>query len=171
MNIFIQDAIANATVNQLLTAILQGDPDDPDIVVYINSPGGEIDASYAMYDILRLSGKHIITFAVNEIFSCAIVIYLAGDERFATNYSNFMVHEPFHEYGTDATVTKNQYQRNLKELSSATQEYLSLISNRTKISVPKMKQYMAEAPQNEWFFKTKVAKKYGFVTKIGVPLF
>lgn len=171
MNIFIQDTICNATLNQLLTSLLQADPDDPEIIVHINSPGGEIDVAYAMYDILRLSGKYIVTFAVNEIFSCAVIIYLAGDERFATNYSNFMIHEPFHEYGSDVAVTKNQYQKNIKELSGATNEYMSLISRRTKISVPKIKQYLAEAPQNEWYFKTKIAKKYGFVTKIGVPLF
>lgn len=171
MNIFIQDAICNATVNQLLTALLQTDPADPEIIVHINSPGGEIDVSYAIYDILRLSGKNIITFAVNEIFSCAIIVFLAGDERYATNYSQFMIHEPFHEYGSDAAVTKNQYQKNIKELSESTHEYLSLIAERTKISVAKIKQFMSSSPQNEWYFKSKIAKKYGFVTKIGVPLF
>ena len=82
-------------------------------MVYINSPGGEVECGYALYEILKLTGYKIITYAINECFSSAITVYLAGDERCATTYSTFMVHEPYHEYDNETNLTTKSYKMSL----------------------------------------------------------
>lgn len=170
MDILITEAITNATVTHVLKEILAKKDDKKVITLYINSPGGDVDAGYAIYDILRLSGRKIITYAVSEVFSCAIILYLAGDERYASNYSNFMVHEPYDEYDKDASITTKEYTKSLKELQVTTDDYFKLISKHTTLTPTKIKNYVKRAEDGEWYFKTAMAKKLGFVTKIGIPL-
>ena len=179
MDIFITDVISNATVNRVLQEIIQKKEtkdtkeDKKKIVVYINSQGGDVESGYALYEIFKLSGLKIITYAINEVFSSAITVYLAGDERYATNYSNFMVHEPYHEYDEDSntTMTTKSYKKYLKELQGATNEYFKLICKHTVLTPQRLKRYIARAESGDWYFRAALAKKLGFVTKIGAPLF
>jgi len=168
MDILITETINNATVNRVLKEILDK-KQDQEIAVYINSHGGEVECGYAIYELLKLSGRKIITYAVNEVFSCAIVIFLAGDERYATNYTNFMVHEPYHEYEEDSSMNSKEYKKYLKEIIKTTDDYFKLISKHTTLTPQRIKKYVQQAEGGEWYFKSSLAKKLGFVTKIGLP--
>ena len=175
MEIFITEVITNETVNRVLQEIIVKKQEDQssDVVVYINSPGGDVEAGYAIYEILKSSCRKVITYAVNEVFSCAVVIYLAGDERYATNYSHFMIHEPYHEYAENDgnMMTTSSYERNLKELQTATNEYFNLICKNTLLTAAKIKNSILKTKSGDWYFRSSEAKKYGIVTKVGVPLF
>jgi len=178
MDILIAEPITNATVNRVLQEILDRKNSevglvDDNIVVYINSPGGDVEASYALYELLKLTGRKIYTYAINEVFSCAVVIYLAGAERYATNYSHFMIHEPYHELSDESGVnmTTSAYKRNLEELEDATNEYFKLIAQNTDLTNQKIRNYINKTKSGEWHFRGEMAKKVGIVTKIDVPLF
>lgn len=175
MDIFVTDAISNNMVNRILQEILllkRAPEKEKNIIVYINSQGGDVESGYAIYEILKLSGYKIITYAVNEVFSSAITIFLAGDERYATNYSHFMVHEPYHEYDEEIStaMTTKSYKKYLKELQGATNEYFKLICKHTSLTPQKIKNYISKTESGDWYFRTNMAKKLGFVTKVGVPL-
>lgn len=165
MNIIIAEEISNATVTYVLKEMLTNSK-DPQINVYINSEGGELDAAYAIYELLRLSGKRVITYALNNVCSAAVVIYLASDERLASNYSTFMIHEPSHEYGDGARFGTTKYKNNIKDLNKITEDYFKLIAKHTSLTIIRIKNATADT---DWYFKTAHAKKLGLVTKIGLP--
>jgi len=169
MEIVIAEPITEETVNRVLVEMLMK-KDDDEIIVYLNSHGGDVEAGYAIYELFKLSGKKIITYAVNNVFSCAIVIYLAGDERYASNYSNFMIHEPYHAYGEDAGLGSKEYRQQLKVIKKTVEEYFKVISKHTLLTPQKIKKYIQTSDDGDWGFKTPLAKKLGLVTKIGLPL-
>jgi len=172
MDIFISGIISNTTVNHVLQEILKKEKlQSKTVTVYINSQGGDVESGYAIYEILKLSGLKVITYAISKVFSSAITVYLAGEERYATNYSNFMVHEPYHIYDEEDVIemTTTSYKKYLKELQGATNEYFKLISKHTKVTPQTIKKYIAKETEGDWYFQAEIAKKLGFVTKIGVP--
>lgn len=65
--------------------------------IYINSPGGSIPASLAIYDIIRSyidKGYKINTIACGHVASCGVLIFLAGEYRFAYKHTSFFIHTP-----------------------------------------------------------------------------
>lgn len=178
MDILIAEPITNATVNRVLFEILERKNSeegfiDESLMVYVNSPGGDVEAGYALYEILKLTGRKIYTYAINEVFSCAVVIYLAGDERYATNRSNFMIHEPYHELESDengVNMTTSTYKKNLKELEDATNEYFKLIAQNTDLTPQKIRKNINKTRNGDWYFRAEMAQKLGLVTEIGVPI-
>lgn len=168
MNVFIFGAISTETVNKTIQDIVENS--DPAIYVYINSEGGLEEGGYAIYEALRLSGKKIITHAVQEVCSAAVIVYLAGDERYSTNYAKFMIHEIYHELEKEATATSKTYQASREELRKATETYFNLICARTEIAKQRIKNAISKAPDGDWWFNAANAKKMGVVHKIGFPL-
>jgi ATP-dependent Clp protease protease subunit len=72
---------------------LHYNPDFDDIVdLYINSPGGELDATWAFIDLMTGIRVPIRTIAMGEIASGATMIFVAGDERVMAPNSNAMIH-------------------------------------------------------------------------------
>ena len=82
-----------------------------------------------------------------------------------------MVHEPYHEHDKESIMTTNSYKKYLKELQGATSEYFKLISKHTTLTPPRIKKYIQKSESGEWYFRSNLAKKLGFVTKIGIPFF
>src|SRR4051795_8121250 len=74
----VTDEVANTIVAQLL--FLQQDDADRDIHLYVNSPGGEVDAGLAIYDTMQLVAPAVATTCVGMAASAAAVI-LAGGAR------------------------------------------------------------------------------------------
>jgi ATP-dependent Clp protease, protease subunit len=77
------------------------------LIVHINSQGGDVYEGFAIHDILRATGKTIITVAEGMVASIATVPFLAGGERRITENSELMIHNPFgFAGGTSADVQK-----------------------------------------------------------------
>lgn len=72
--------------------IAEKDPHSP-IMVYIDSPGGEVDALMAMISAVDAVPNPLITIAMGRAFSAAAVLLSHGDSRFVAPYSRVMIHE------------------------------------------------------------------------------
>src|SRR5262245_16792228 len=68
----IDDTVANLIIAQLL--ILESDDPDKDVVMYINSPGGEITGLFAMYDTMQYIKCDVQTICIGQAASAAAVI-------------------------------------------------------------------------------------------------
>jgi ATP-dependent Clp protease protease subunit len=169
MRISIFEPITDDTANRVVEEILyqRGNRKDEYLFAYINSPGGDVDAGYAIYEAMRLSGKYVVTYAANHIHSCAIIIYLAGEQRFANNYSNFLIHNPYHEIDDRMTVKK--YKQHSDELEQCIEGYFKIICDRSKLTIPKIKKKIKNAPEGDWFFKADEAMSLGIAHQIGFP--
>ncbi|HFB39481.1 MAG TPA: ATP-dependent Clp protease proteolytic subunit [Oceanithermus sp.] len=87
--------VANTVVAQML--FLEAQNPKAEIKLYINSPGGEIDAGLAIYDTMQYVKAPVSTIVVGLAASMAAVILAAGEpgRRFALPHSRVMIHQPW----------------------------------------------------------------------------
>ena len=91
----IDDAIANLVCAQLL--FLESENPDKDISIYINSPGGDITALFAIYDTLKFIRPDISTICFGQAASAAAVLLAAGTpgKRLALPHARILLHQPY----------------------------------------------------------------------------
>ncbi len=91
----IDDTIANLISAQLL--FLEAENPDKDINIYINSPGGEISALFAIYDTLKYVKNDISTFCYGQAASAAAVLLAGGTrgKRYALPHARILIHQPY----------------------------------------------------------------------------
>ncbi len=91
----IDDTVANLVCAQLL--FLESEEPDKDIHLYINSPGGEITALFAIYDTMKFLKPDVSTFCFGQAASAAAVLLAAGakGKRFALPHARILLHQPF----------------------------------------------------------------------------
>ena len=99
----IDDTVANLVCAQLLH--LESENADKDINIYINSPGGDITALFAIYDTLSFIRNDISTICFGQAASAAAVLLAAGTpgKRLALAHSRVLLHQPFGRGGGQAT--------------------------------------------------------------------
>ena len=99
----IDDGIANLICAQLLH--LESENADKDISIYINSPGGDITALFAIYDTLSFIRNEISTICFGQAASAAAVLLAAGTpgKRLALTHSRILLHQPWGQGGGQAT--------------------------------------------------------------------
>ena len=91
----IDDTIANLIVAQLLH--LESENADRDISLYINSPGGDITALFAIYDTMQYIKPDITTLCFGQAASAAAVLLAAGarGKRLALPRARIIIHQPY----------------------------------------------------------------------------
>ena len=91
----IDDTVANLICAQLLH--LESENPDKDINLYINSPGGDINALFAIYDTMQYIKPDITTICFGQAASAAAVLLAAGAEgkRLALPHARILVHQPY----------------------------------------------------------------------------
>jgi len=91
----IDDTIANLICAQML--FLEGEDLDKDIHLYINSPGGDITALFAIYDTMKFIKPEVSTFCFGQAASAAAVLLAAGarGKRFALPHARILLHQPW----------------------------------------------------------------------------
>ena len=91
----IDDNVANLIIAQML--YLQMEDPKKDIHLYINSPGGEITALFAIYDTLKFIKADVSTFCFGQAASAAAVLLAAGakGKRFALPHARILLHQPW----------------------------------------------------------------------------
>ncbi|MDP9420524.1 MAG: ATP-dependent Clp protease proteolytic subunit [Actinomycetota bacterium] len=91
----IDDTVANLIVAQLLH--LESENADRDISLYINSPGGDITALFAIYDTMQYVKPDITTLCFGQAASAAAVLLAAGTKgkRLALPHARIIIHQPY----------------------------------------------------------------------------
>jgi ATP-dependent Clp protease protease subunit len=90
----VEDHMANLVVAQLL--FLESENPDKDIHLYINSPGGAVNAGLAIYDTMQFIKPDVSTVCIGQAASMGALILTGGatGKRFALPHSRMMVHQP-----------------------------------------------------------------------------
>ena len=99
----IDDTIANLICAQLLH--LESENPDKDINLYINSPGGDITALFAIYDTMSFIKPDISTICFGQAASAAAVLLAAGTpgKRLALPHARILIHQPYAQSQGQAT--------------------------------------------------------------------
>jgi len=90
----ISDELARKVYQQLI--VLEDESREKPITVIINSPGGEADSGFGLYDMIRFVEPPVRTLVAGLCASAAVVIFLAGEKgsRLSLPNSRFMMHQP-----------------------------------------------------------------------------
>ena len=96
--IFFTGALDENVANLLIAQLLHLEADDPDkdIRLYINSPGGDMVALFAVYDTMQVVRADVSTVCIGQAASAAAVILAGGAEgkRFALPNARVLIHQP-----------------------------------------------------------------------------
>ena len=154
----VRDDNANAICAQML--LLNAEDPKKDIWLYINSPGGSVDAGMAIYDTMQYISNDVATVGMGLAASMGQFLLCAGakDKRFALPHSRIMMHQPSGGMGGTASDIKIQAEQSLhlKKL------LFRLISEHTSQPV---EQIELDADRDRWF-TAEQAKEYGFIDQV-----
>ncbi len=139
---------------------LQDKQRDREINLYINSPGGSVDDTLAIYDTMQFLTCDVATFCVGQAASGAAVILAAGTKgkRYALPHSKIMIHQPWGNVTGQASDIAIQAEEVLK----AKKVFNDLLAKHTGRDVALIE---AETERDRYLTPAE-AKEYGIVDEI-----
>ena len=154
----IDDATANTIIAQLL--FLEAADPDKDIYIYINSPGGSVSSTIAIYDTIQYIRSDVSTICIGMAASGAALILSSGakGKRFALPNSRIMVHQPLG--GAQGQVTDIEIQtRELKRIKDTINKILTLHTGQKFEKVEK-------DTDRDFYMTAYESKEYGLVDEV-----
>jgi ATP-dependent Clp protease, protease subunit len=154
----IDDAGANLVIAQLL--FLEAEDPDKDIHVYINSPGGSVTASLAIYDTMQFVKPAIETICMGQAASGAALLLAAGTKgkRMALPHSRIMIHQPYG--GAQGQAVDIQIQA--KEILRMREELNRIVAHHTG----QLLERVEKDSDRDFFMSPEEAKEYGLVDEV-----
>jgi len=133
---------------------------DAEISLYINSPGGSVDDTMAIYDTMRFVGSPIATYCIGRAQSGAAVILAAGKKgkRHALPHAKLMLHQPWGGVSGQAADIKIQAEEILKAKTMINQ----ILAKHTGQSVEKI----AAETERDRYMTADEARQYGLIDEV-----
>jgi len=154
----IHDANANEIVMKLL--YLQSENRRKDIHFYINSPGGSVSATLAIYDTMQILSCPVATYCVGLAASGGAVLLAGGakGKRYALPHSKVMIHQPYGQVGGQVSDIEIQAQEIIR-----TREVLNqILAHHTGQPIERI----AKDTDRDFYMTAEEAKAYGVVDDI-----
>ncbi len=154
----VNDESANRVITQLFA--LAADDRESDICLFINSPGGSVNAGLAIYDTMQLIPNDVVTVAVGLAASMGQVLLCAGTagKRVALPHAQVLMHEG--SAGVGGVVADVEIQA--ANLMSTLDRLRNVIAKHTGHS---MEEVITDVGRDRWF-DAEQARTYGFVDHI-----
>jgi len=157
--IFLQGEIYTGNANEIVMKLLylQSENRKKDIHFYINSPGGDVVATLAIYDTMQVLTCPIATYCVGQAASGAAVLLCGGTKgkRFALPNARVMMHQPFG--GVSGQISDIEIQTN--EILRYREVLNQIIAKHTGQPIEKI----AKDTDRDFFLSADEAKTYGVV--------
>lgn len=157
----IDDDVANLIIAQLLH--LEGEDPDKDIMLYVNSPGGDLIASLAIYDTMQYVRPDIATICVGLAASGGALVLAGGakGKRSSLPYSRIMIHQPWG--GAQGTTTDIDIQaKEFLQMRALMNEILARHTGQA------MERIERDTDRNFWM-SAETAKEYGIIDEVIHP--
>ena len=154
----INDAVANVIVMKLL--YLQSESRGQDIHMYVNSPGGSVTSTMAIYDTMQFIECDVATYCVGLAASGGAILVAGGEKgkRFALKHSKMMIHQPHGEVGGQVSDIEIQ----AKDILDTKQVLNELLAGHTGQPV----ETIARDTERDRYMTAVEAKEYGLVDDI-----
>lgn len=148
---------ADRLIKDLL--VLEAEGDDP-VKIFINSPGGDVDAGCAIYDMVRFVSCPVIMVGMGLVASAASLILLAvpAERRVGLPNSSYLIHQPLSEMKGNAT----DIEIHAMQLEKIKAKLNAIISEATGMPLETV---TADTDRDHWLDASE-ALKYGLISKI-----
>jgi ATP-dependent Clp protease protease subunit len=154
----INDGVANLIVMKLL--FLQSENRHQDVHLYVNSPGGSVTATMAIYDTMQFLECDVATYCVGLAASGGAVLVAGGakGKRYALPHSKMMIHQPYGEVGGQVSDIEIQAQDIIQ-----TREILNqILAKHTGQPI----EVVRKDTDRDRFLTAAAAKEYGLVDDV-----
>jgi len=150
--------LAQRTIGQLL--ILEQEDPEKEIKVFINSPGGDADAGFAIYDMMKFIKPKIKNVCAGVAASAAVIILLGTgkENRVSLPNSRILIHQP----STGVHGTASDIQIEASEILKCREKINRMISDETNREFEKVEN---DTKRNYWM-SAEEAVEYGLISKI-----
>lgn len=154
----IDDTIANLVCAQML--FLESENPDKEISLYVNSPGGDITALFAIYDTMKFIKPEVSTFCFGQAASAAAVLLAAGTKgkRYALPHARILIHQPYGGAAGQATDIELQ----AKEILRMRDLLNEMLAFDTGQSVDKVK----HDTDRDFIMSADEAQAYGIIDEV-----
>lgn len=154
----VEDYMANLIVAQLL--FLESENPDKDIHLYINSPGGAVNAGLAIYDTMQFIKPDVSTVVIGQAASMGALILAGGSpsKRHALPHSRMMIHQPW-----------GGFQGQASDIDIHAQEILDLKKRLNRLLVHHTGQdeeTIARDTDRDFFMGGEQAVEYGLIDSV-----
>jgi ATP-dependent Clp protease protease subunit len=160
--VFLQGEIYTGNANEVVMKLLylQSENRRKDIHFYINSPGGDVVATLAIYDTMQILSCPIATYCVGQAASGAAVLLCGGTKgkRYALPHARVMLHQPFG--GVSGQISDIEIQTN--EILRYREVLNQIIAGHTGQPMERI----AKDTDRDFFVSAEEAKAYGLVDDI-----
>jgi len=131
-----------------------------DINLYINSPGGSVDDTLAIYDTMRFLSSDVATYCMGRAYSGGSVLLTAGakGKRYILPHAKVMIHQPYGGVFGQTEDVKLQAEQIIKTKALLN----SILASHTGQSVDRI----AEDSERDKYFSAEEAKAYGLVDEV-----
>ncbi|MDR2542423.1 MAG: ATP-dependent Clp protease proteolytic subunit [Treponema sp.] len=153
----INKELAEKTIRQLL--LLEDMSDDP-IRIFIDSPGGDADAGYAIFDMIRFVKPYVWTIGMGLVASAAAIIQLASpkERRVGLPNSHYLIHQPLSGIRGVAT----DIEIHAKEVEKLRERINNLIAQETGIPIAQIE----KDTDRDFWMSAEEAVSYGLISKV-----
>ena len=154
----IDEAVASLICAQLL--FLEAENRDQDISVYINSPGGDITALFAIYDTMQFISCDVSTFCFGQAASAAAVLLSAGTKgkRYSLPHARIMLHQPYGGVAGQATDIEIQAREILRMRETIDQ----ILAHHTGQPIERV----SKDTDRDFYMSADDAQAYGIVDEV-----
>jgi ATP-dependent Clp protease protease subunit len=160
--VFLQGEIYTGNANEVVMKLLylQSEQRRKDIHFYINSPGGDVVATLAIYDTMQMLSCPVATYCVGQAASGAAVLLCGGTKgkRFALPHARVMMHQPYG--GVQGQISDIEIQA--EEILRNRQVLNEIIARHTGQTIEKIE----KDTDRDFFLGAEEAKAYGIVDDI-----
>ena len=147
---------ADKLIKDLL--VLESESNEP-VKLYINSPGGDVDAGYAIYDMIRFVKCPVIIIGMGLVASAAALVLLAvpAERRVGLPNSSYLIHQPLSQMRGNAT----EIEIHAMQLEKIKTKINKVISEATGKS---LEQVAKDTDRDHWL-NAEEALEYGLISK------
>lgn len=139
--------------------VLEAESSDP-VRIFINSPGGDVDAGFAIYDMVRFVTCPVIMIGMGLVASAASLILLAvpAERRIGLPNSSYLIHQPLSEMKGNAT----DIEIHAMQLEKMKAKINCIIADATGMSLETV---TADTDRDHWLDASE-AQKYGLISRV-----
>ena len=150
--------LAEKIVKQLF--IMEADSSEKPVYIYIDSPGGDVDSGFAIFDAIRFISCPVYIVGIGLIASAAALILLSvpKENRFGFENSRYLIHQPLSEMRGVATDVEIY----AKEMENTRLVINKVISEQTGQSLEKVTQ----DTERDYWLSSLQACEYGLISTI-----
>ncbi|TMK99396.1 MAG: ATP-dependent Clp protease proteolytic subunit [Actinobacteria bacterium] len=154
----IDDNVANLVMAQLLH--LESEEPEKDIHLYINSPGGDVSSTFAIYDTMQYVRPDVSTICMGQAASGAAVLLGAGTtgKRYALPHSRVLIHQPHGQAGGQAVDIEIQAKEILRYRALVDE----VLAQHTGQPLDKVK----KDTDRDFIMTAEQAKEYGVIDEV-----